>query len=151
MVVPAVLRCDCHTSRTSLSNHLAAFQESHFQARRLLVFNSTAWRIGKKPGALACRPDLFYCRILSSTVDHLMLALDLMRPPALARGPALTSLCRWIVFVVDYLSGAVLSHSNVFSILIYPFAHTLRNVLETQASKIGNNEIGAIAGTVMVL
>ena len=80
-----------------------------------------------------------------------MLALDLMRPPALARGPALTSLRRWIVFVVDYLSGAVLSHSNAFSIWIYPFAHTLRNVLETQASKIGNNEIAAIAGTVMVL
>ena len=57
-----------------------------------------------------------------------------MRPPAPARGPAHTSLCRWIVFVVDHWLGAGLSHPNFLIILVHPFVHTQKNLLETQAT-----------------
>ena len=38
-----------------------------------------------------------------------------MRPPAPARGPAQSSLCRWIVSVLDHCSGADLSHPNLLT------------------------------------
>ena len=67
-------------------------------------------------------------------VDHLMEVLDLIRPPAPARGPAHTSLCRWLVFVVDHWAGMGLSHPNVLIILVHAFVHTLINLLETRAT-----------------
>ena len=67
-------------------------------------------------------------------MDHLTCVLDSMRPPAPARGPAHTSLCRWIVFVVDHWSGKETSHLNFLIILVHPFVHTQRNLLETQAT-----------------
>ena len=57
-----------------------------------------------------------------------------MRPPAPARGPAHTSLCRWIVFVVDHWSGAGMPHPNLLSFLINIFVHTMSNLFETLAT-----------------
>ena len=51
-----------------------------------------------------------------NTVDHLMQMLDWMRPPAPVRGPAHTSLRRWVVPVVVYWSSAKSFHPNLLNI-----------------------------------
>ena len=57
-----------------------------------------------------------------------------MRPPAPARRPAHTHLCRWIVFEIDHWSGAELSHPNFLTFDQSFPTHAAKSLIETQAT-----------------